>query len=82
LNSSSKTGCKCFAPTRSHLTKNRFLPQSLFDSLDRKMQDVETLHREAMELVDQTVLARQRGDAEAVAALAQAAFTKERAAAD
>lgn len=46
------------------------------------MQDVETLHREAMELVDQTVLARQRGDAEAVAALAQATFTKERAAAD
>jgi hypothetical protein len=29
------------------------------------MQDVETLHREAMELVDQAVLARQRGDAEA-----------------
>ncbi|MGA9381769.1 MAG: hypothetical protein WBV73_23655 [Phormidium sp.] len=46
------------------------------------MQDVETLHREAMELVDQAVLARQRGDAEAVIALSRAAFTKERAAAD
>jgi hypothetical protein len=46
------------------------------------MQDVETLHREAMELVDQAVLARQRGDTEAVTALAKAAFTKERAAAD
>lgn len=46
------------------------------------MQDVETLHREAMELVDQAVLARQRGDAEAVIALSRAAFNKERAAAD
>ena len=46
------------------------------------MQDVETLHREAMELVDQAVLARQRGDAEAVIALSKAAFTKERVAAD
>ena len=46
------------------------------------MQDVETLHREAMELVDQAVLARQRGDAEAALALSKTAFTKERAAAD
>jgi hypothetical protein len=46
------------------------------------MQDVETLHREAMELVDQAVLARHRGDAEAAIALSKAAFTKERAAAD
>ncbi len=46
------------------------------------MQDVETLHREAMELVDQAVLARQRGDAEAAIALSKAAFNKERAAAD
>jgi hypothetical protein len=30
------------------------------------MQDVETLHRAAMELVDKAVLARQQGDAEAV----------------
>lgn len=46
------------------------------------MQDIETLHREAMELVDQAVLARQRGDTEAVTALSRAAFIKERAAAD
>uniref|UniRef100_A0ACD5GNL6 Uncharacterized protein n=1 Tax=Desertifilum tharense IPPAS B-1220 TaxID=1781255 RepID=A0ACD5GNL6_9CYAN len=46
------------------------------------MQDVETLHREAMELVDQAILARQQGDAEAVIALSRAAFSKERAAAD
>lgn len=46
------------------------------------MQDLETLHREAIELVDQAVLARQRGDAEAMTALSKAAFTKERAAAD
>jgi hypothetical protein len=46
------------------------------------MQDVETFHREAMELVDQAVLARQRGDAEAVIELSRAAFAKERAAAD
>ncbi|MCU0565377.1 MAG: hypothetical protein MUF49_02125 [Oculatellaceae cyanobacterium Prado106] len=46
------------------------------------MQDVDTLHREAMELVDQAVMARQRGDAEAFTALSRAAFTKERAAAD
>jgi hypothetical protein len=46
------------------------------------MQDVETLHREAMELVDQAVLARQRGDAEAMILLSRAALMKERAAAD
>jgi hypothetical protein len=46
------------------------------------MPDVDTLHREAMELVDQEVLARQQGDAEAVIALSKAAFTKERTAAD
>ncbi|MBF2090863.1 MAG: hypothetical protein IGR80_12365 [Synechococcales cyanobacterium K44_A2020_017] len=46
------------------------------------MQDVETLHREAMGLVDQAVLARQRGDAKTVIVLSRAAFTKERAAAD
>lgn len=46
------------------------------------MQDVETLHREAMELVDQAVLARQRGDNEAMITLSRAALTKERAAAD
>jgi hypothetical protein len=46
------------------------------------MQDLETLHREAMELVDQALLARQQGDTETVMALARAAFIKERAAAD
>ena len=46
------------------------------------MPDIDTLHREAMELVDQAVLARQQGDAAAVIALSKAAFTKERAAAD
>ena len=46
------------------------------------MQDVEILHREAMELVDQAVLARQQGNTEAVVTLSRAAFTKERAAAD
>ena len=46
------------------------------------MQPVEALHREAMELVDQAVLARQRGDAAAVLELSRAAFLKEQAAAD
>lgn len=46
------------------------------------MQDLERLHQEAMELVDQVVLARQRGDDEAIHALSRAAFAKERAAAD
>ncbi|MEQ8464570.1 MAG: hypothetical protein RIC07_13460 [Coleofasciculus sp. E1-EBD-02] len=46
------------------------------------MQDIETLHREAMELVDQAVLARQRGDAKAMREFYRAAFAKERAAAD
>jgi hypothetical protein len=46
------------------------------------MQDVETLHQEAMELVDRAVLARQRGETETVMALSRSAFAKERAAAD
>jgi hypothetical protein len=46
------------------------------------MQGVETLHREAMELLGQAVLARQHGDAEVVMGLSRAAFAKERAAAD
>lgn len=46
------------------------------------MQDVETLHQEAMELVDQAVLARQRGDVAQVAEFSRAAFQKERAAAN
>lgn len=46
------------------------------------MQSVESLHREAMELVDQAVLARQRGDADNMLELARSAFDKEKAAAD
>lgn len=46
------------------------------------MQDIEALHQEAMELVDQAVLARQQGDVEATLKFATAAFAKERAAAD
>jgi hypothetical protein len=46
------------------------------------MQEVEALHREAMELVDQAVLARQRGDEAAVLEFSKSAFTKEQAAAD
>jgi hypothetical protein len=46
------------------------------------MQNIETLHKEAMKLVDLVVLARQRGDAVGVAELSIAAFTKEQAAAD
>jgi hypothetical protein len=46
------------------------------------MQNIEALHREAMELVDQAVLARQRGDDVAVLEFSRAAFAKERAAAD
>ncbi|GAA6620758.1 hypothetical protein [Scytonema sp. NUACC26] len=46
------------------------------------MQDVEILHREAMELVDQAFLARQRGDAIVALELTKAAFFQERAAAD
>ncbi|MGF1518900.1 MAG: hypothetical protein ACFCVB_14010 [Nodosilinea sp.] len=46
------------------------------------MQNLESLHREAMDLADQAILARQRGDTEAVLAFTQAAFAKERAAAD
>lgn len=46
------------------------------------MQTVETLHREAMELVDQAVLARQKGELDRVLEIATEAFEKERAAAD
>lgn len=46
------------------------------------MQTVETLHHEAMELVDRAIIARQRGDTDQMRTLTQAAFTKERAAAD
>lgn len=46
------------------------------------MQDLETLHREAMDLIDQAVVARQCGDPERMAGLTRAAFEKERAAAD
>jgi hypothetical protein len=46
------------------------------------MQDIETLHREAMEFVDQAVVARQRGDISIGLELARSAFAKERAAAD
>ena len=46
------------------------------------MQNVEVLHREAMELVDRAVLARQRKQPEQVAEFAKAAFEKEKAAAD
>lgn len=43
---------------------------------------VEALHREAMELVDRALLARQCGDIDRVIAFTKAAFAKERAAAD
>jgi hypothetical protein len=46
------------------------------------MKNLESLHREAMDLVAQAILARQRGDAEAVLTLSKAAFAKERSAAD
>ncbi|MEM9008359.1 MAG: hypothetical protein AAGE59_33225 [Cyanobacteria bacterium P01_F01_bin.86] len=46
------------------------------------MQNLEALHQEAMDLVDQAVLARQRSDTEAALAFARTAFAKERAAAD
>jgi hypothetical protein len=46
------------------------------------MQNIETLHKEAMTLVDLVILANQRGDAAGVAKLSMAAFTKEQAAAD
>ncbi|PZD73109.1 hypothetical protein C1752_02747 [Acaryochloris thomasi RCC1774] len=46
------------------------------------MQDVETLHKESMELVDLAVLARRQGEKNRVVELARAAFEKERAAAD
>jgi hypothetical protein len=46
------------------------------------MQDVEILHQEAMELVDQAFLARQRGDNIVALELTKAAFSQERTAAD
>jgi hypothetical protein len=46
------------------------------------LQDVEILHQEAMELVDQAFLARQRGDTTVALELTKAAFSVERAAAD
>lgn len=46
------------------------------------MQDVEILHREAMELVDQAVNARQRGDTSVAKELTKAAFAQEQAAAN
>jgi hypothetical protein len=46
------------------------------------MQDVEILHREAMELVDQAFLARQRGDTTVALELTKSAFSQERTAAD
>lgn len=46
------------------------------------MQNVEPLHREAMELVDQAVLARQSGDRTKALELVRAAFEKEKAAAE
>ncbi|MEB3231778.1 MAG: hypothetical protein VKJ64_12270 [Leptolyngbyaceae bacterium] len=46
------------------------------------MQNIDILHQEAMELVDQAILARQQQNSEAVMALSQAAFAKERLAAD
>ena len=39
------------------------------------MQDVEILHREAMELVDQAFLARQKGDTNVALELTKAAFS-------
>jgi hypothetical protein len=46
------------------------------------MQNLETLHREAMELVDQAVLARQHQATEQAMQLTKAAFLKEQAAAN
>ncbi|MGF1603876.1 MAG: hypothetical protein ACFCU8_17995 [Thermosynechococcaceae cyanobacterium] len=46
------------------------------------MHDLESLHQEAMELIDQAVLARQQGETNVVRELSRAAFAKERAAAD
>ena len=46
------------------------------------MQDVEILHREAMELVDQAANARQRGDTNIAKELTKAAFAQEQAAAN
>lgn len=46
------------------------------------MNDIDRLHQEAMELVDQAVLARRRGNLEAVQEFTKAAFLKEQAAAD
>lgn len=46
------------------------------------MQNLEALHQAAMNLVDQAVLARQRGDTDAALTFAREALAKERAAAD
>jgi hypothetical protein len=46
------------------------------------MQDVEILHREAMELVDQAMNARLQGDTITALELTKAAFFKEQAAAN
>jgi hypothetical protein len=46
------------------------------------MNPIDCLHHEAMELVDQALLARQRGELESAAQLTQAALAKEQAAAD
>jgi hypothetical protein len=46
------------------------------------MNEIDRLHHEAMELVDQAMLARQRGEAEAAVKFTQAAFAKEQSAAD
>jgi hypothetical protein len=44
--------------------------------------DLETLHHQAMELVDRAVLEKQQGDAIASLALLKSAFEQERSAAD
>lgn len=46
------------------------------------MKNLETLHQEAMDLVDQATLARQQGETETALSFAKEAFAKERAAAD
>ncbi|MEL6355211.1 MAG: hypothetical protein AAFR58_26245, partial [Cyanobacteria bacterium J06627_28] len=52
------------------------------DTLQPLPDNIQALHREAMKLVDQAVLARQAGDTERVLKIAIEAFEKERAAAD
>lgn len=46
------------------------------------MNDIDRLHQESMDLVDQAALARRRGAPEAEAQFVKAAFEKEQAAAD